>query len=85
MIHVQLPAEIEARLQAQARARGIETDRYLSALIEDAVRAAPMLAARTAGNRSIRTFLDAMSENSDHLPRLSDEAFTRASFYHDRA
>jgi hypothetical protein len=85
MIHVQLAADVEARLRAQARARGIEADRYLGALIEDVVRAAPIVTGRSAEGRNIGTFLDAMSEDSECLPRLPDEAFTRARFYGDHA
>ena len=82
-ITVQLSQDIENRLQAQARAQGIEAESYAKSLIETAVRSAPIRPRRSGAARDMNAFFKAMAANSDKLPQLPDEAFTRESFYQD--
>jgi hypothetical protein len=83
MIQVQLSPEVEARIQAQARAQGIEMESYLKSLIENAVRATPITPRRSGSARNMDAFFEAMAANSDKIPELPNEAFTRESFYQD--
>lgn len=82
-ITVQLSQDIENRLQAQARAHGIEAESYVKSLIETAVRSAPIRPRRSGAARDMNAFFKAMAANSDKIPQLPDEAFTRESFYQD--
>jgi hypothetical protein len=81
MIQVQLSPEVEARLQAQARAQGVEAERYAQSLIEEAVLSTPVAPRRNGPARDMDAFFRAMSADSEKLPQLPEEAFTRASFY----
>ena len=83
MIQVQLSPEVEARIQAEARAQGIEAASYLKILIEKAVRANPGASRQAGTARDMHAFFEAMAANSDKIPQLPDEAFTRESFYQD--
>jgi hypothetical protein len=83
MIQVQLSPEVEARIQAQARAQGIEMETYLKSLIENAVHATPIATPQSASARNMNAFFEAMAAHSDKIPELPDEAFTRESFYQD--
>jgi hypothetical protein len=82
-IHVELNAEMEARLVAEARAQGTPLERVAERLLEEA------LASRSApqGDLTVEEFhkmLDALAEGSEELPNLPTETFTRQSFYEDR-
>ena len=83
-IHVELNAEMEARLVAEARAQGTPLERVAERLLEEA------LASRSVpeGNLTVEEFhtmLVALAEGSEELPNLPTESFTRQSFYEDRA
>jgi hypothetical protein len=82
MIQIELRPEVEARLAAEARARGVEVQTYIESLIEQAV------SAKTGDHRrptseDMRAFFQAMAANSEKIPQLPDEAFQRESFYQD--
>lgn len=82
-IQVELNAEIEARLVAEARAQGLPLEKVAERLLQEA------LASRSApqGNLSLEEFhtmLDALAKGSEGLPNLPTESFTRESFYEDR-
>ena len=81
MIQVQLSPDVEARVQAQARAQGIAAESLVKKLIEDAIR--PVAPRRSGPVRDMDAFFQAMAANSDKIPVLPDEAFTRESFYQD--
>jgi DNA-binding ferritin-like protein len=74
---MQITVDISDELAARIRALGQSPESYVRGLIEDA--------ARPAGvpKMKIADFLRAMAENSEKLPVLPDEAFTRESFYQD--
>ena len=82
MIQIELRPEVEAKLAAEAQARGVELRTYIEGLLEGTVttRATP---SRLRTREEMRTFFEAMAANSDKIPQLSDEAFTRESFYQD--
>ena len=83
MIHqIELRPEVEARVQAQAHAEGVEPESLIRNLIENAVRPT-LVAPRRTGARDMEAFFKAMAANSDKIPQLPDEAFTRESFYQD--
>ena len=82
MIQVQLRPEIEARLAAEAEARGVEVQVYVERLLEQAITTGTVPPRRRT-REEMRAFFEAMAANSDKIPQLPDEAFTRESFYQD--
>lgn len=80
---MQITVDIPDELAAWAQARGLTPESYVRSLIEDAVRveaAAPELPKR---KMDMEAFIRAMAANSEKIPQLPDEAFTRESFYKD--
>jgi hypothetical protein len=82
-IRVELNPETEARLKAEARAKGLPVETVAEQLLND------VLAGRSVprGRLSVEEFhrmLDAMAEGSEKLPDLPTESFSRESFYEDR-
>ena len=83
-IQLEVNPEIEARLLAEARDQGITPDKAPERLLEEAVapRSLPQ------GNLTVEEFhrmLEALAADSEQLPNLPTERFTRESFYEDRA
>lgn len=83
MIQIELRPEIEARLAAEARARGVEVRTYVESLIEQAVSAKTSWGRHQPTSEEMRAFFQAMSAGSEKIPQLPDEAFERESFYQD--
>jgi hypothetical protein len=83
MMQIELSPDVENRLQSQARAQGVEAESFVRNLIETAVRSAPIRPRRSGAARDMTAFFKAMAANSDKIPQLPDEAFTRESFYQD--
>jgi hypothetical protein len=81
MIQIELRPEVEARLAAEAQARGVEVQTYVESLLEQAMATKTIPRRRT--REEMRTFFEAMAANSDKIPQLADDAFTRESFYQD--
>ena len=79
-VRLDLRADVEANLAAQARARGVPLDAYLQGVIEDLARAD---AARPASPEDIEAALDALAEMGRGLPHLPSSAFSRESIYQD--
>ena len=82
-IRLELNPETEARLKAEAQAKGLPLEKVAEQLLKEA------LAGRTLshGHMSVEEFhrmLDAMAEGSEKLPDLPTESFSRESFYEDR-
>ena len=82
-IRVDLNPETEARLKAEARAKGLPLEKVAEQLLKEA------LTGRTSsrGPMTVEEFhrmLDAMAEGSERLPDLPTESFSRESFYEDR-
>jgi hypothetical protein len=82
MIQLELRPEIEARLAAEAQARGIDIEVYVESLLEQAVTAVSSQP-RRRNREEMRAFYNALAAHSDKIPQLPDEAFTRESFYRD--
>ncbi len=82
-IRVELNPETEARLKAEARAKGLPLEKVAEQLLREALRERPS----SRGELSVEEFhrmLDAMAEGSEKLPDLPTETFSRESFYEDR-
>lgn len=81
-IRVELTAETEARLVAEARAQGLPLEKVAERLLAEALtdRSSP------GGEISVEEFhrmLDSIAEGSERLPNISTESFSRESFYED--
>jgi hypothetical protein len=82
-IRVELNAETEARLKAEARAKGLPLEKVAEELLKEALTERSL----SRGRMSVEEFhrmLDAMAEGSERLPDLLTESFSRESFYEDR-
>jgi Tfp pilus assembly protein PilN len=77
-IKVQVPDE----LAAQAKARGLALEDYAQQLL---AQRAPGLSkvGRARSSDEVRAWLDSLTQFSDKIPQLPEEAFTRESFYQD--
>jgi hypothetical protein len=80
-VRLELKPEVEARLAAQARARGVPLRAYLQDVLED-------LAGAEAGPpvsslEDMRATLDALAEMGRDLPHLPSSAFSRESIYRE--
>jgi len=82
-IRVELNAETEARLKAEARAKGLSLEEAAEQLLKEALTERSF----SQGQMSVAEFhgmLDAMAQGSERLPDLPTETFSRESFYEDR-
>jgi hypothetical protein len=80
-ITLELPADIEATLAAQARAHGLRLNAYLESLLKQQA-----ATGREVHRMSLEQFdaeLDGLAQGSEQLPYLPPEALTRESFYRD--
>jgi hypothetical protein len=85
-VTIQIPDELAALYQQQARARGLTVERWLLELAEQNA-PAPSIAHLQHSNpmewaRQFRAWADSHDPN---MPVLSDEAMSRESIYPDRA
>jgi len=80
---MRITIEIPDELAAKAQARGLTPENYVRSLLDDAERNAPLPVPPAHPRMSMEEFLEAMAANSDKIPVLPDEAFTRESFYQD--
>lgn len=83
-IQVELNPETQARLAAAAQARGVALEKYAGTLLQEVL--AP--SATGSGKLTVEEFhamLRELAEGSERLPNIPTEAFTRESFYEDRA
>lgn len=79
LVTVEIPDEVAAAVQA----RGETPESYVRGLVDEAVRSAPRDTGVAPKKRDIQWFLREMARNSEKIPQLPDEAFTRESFYQD--
>jgi hypothetical protein len=82
-IKVELDPELEARLEAEARAQGLSSEEVAKRILDEA------LASRITpkGNLTVKELhemLHAIAEGSENLPDIPTSAFARESFYEDR-
>jgi hypothetical protein len=80
---MQITVEIPDEFAAQVQARGLTPESYVRSLIEDAARNAPLPLPPAKPKIDMQTFLREMAANSEKIPQLPDQAFTRESFYQD--
>jgi antitoxin component of RelBE/YafQ-DinJ toxin-antitoxin module len=80
---MQITVDIPDEAAAQAQARGLTPETYVRKLVEDAVRTGPLPLPPAKPSMTTEEFLRVFSSNSEKMPALPDEAFTRESFYQD--
>ena len=83
MIQIALRPDIEARLTAEAQARGVGVEAYVESIVEQAMTVATTFVPRQRTREEMQAFYEALAAHSDKIPQLPDEAFTRESFYQD--
>ena len=82
-IQVELTPEAEARLTAEAQAKGIPIEEHASKLLQSQLSPLPA----PSGKLTVEEFhkmLEEMAEGSENLPKLPTSAFSRESFYEGR-
>jgi hypothetical protein len=72
MIRIKLRPEIEARLTAEAKARGVEVSAHVESLLEEAVSARATSVRRPRTPEDIRAWLDSLAQFSDKIPPLPE-------------
>lgn len=77
-ITINLKPEIEAGLLAQAQARGMTLEEYLSSMVEGAVR---MATRQTLTPEQRAAAFEAWSAGHRPMPPLSDDAVSREAMY----
>lgn len=82
-IRVDLNAETEQRLKAEARSKVLSVEGAAAQLLQEA------LSERGSSNNVLdvsgfHRMLEAMAQGSERLPDLPTESFSRESFYEDR-
>jgi hypothetical protein len=81
-IQLKLNSETEARLIAEARAKGVPPETVAERLLEEALAGH----SSSRGRMTVKEFhqmLQEMAKGSERLPDLLTESFTRESFYED--
>jgi hypothetical protein len=81
-ISLELPPDVEARLEAQARARGVGLDVYLKSILKE--QAGKERSGQALGLEQFESELDALAAHSAKIPLLPLEALTREAIYQDR-
>jgi hypothetical protein len=82
-IQVELNAETEARLIAAAQARGVALEKFVSALLYEAVAVSQEGTGRLTVSE-LHAMLNEIATGAEKLPHVPTTAFTRESFYEDR-
>ncbi len=82
-IQIELNPESEARLTAEAHARGVALETYASDLLQEVLLSSRRRRAKLTRER-FHVMLRALADGSERLPNLPTESFTRESFYEDR-
>jgi hypothetical protein len=82
-IRVELNPETEARLIAEARAKGVPLEKVAEQLLKEALHGLP-LSRRQMSVEEFHRMLAAIAEGSERLPDLPTGSFSRESFYEDR-
>jgi hypothetical protein len=79
-VTLELKPEIEHRVTAEAAARGVSVEAYLTSLIEDR---ALLLGPETITPEQFEADMDLLADGSERLPVLPPDAFSRESIYAD--
>ena len=80
-ITVTIPDEVAE----QAKARGLTPESYVEELVTEQGAAPKPLRTREQRRADMARFIEEISKNSEEIPLLPDEAFTRESFYSDHS
>jgi hypothetical protein len=80
---MQITVTIPDVFAAQVKARGQEPQSYVESLIDHAAQLAPAKPKPFRSDSEMQAFFREMAANSENLPQLPDEAFTRESLYQD--
>ena len=78
-ITVTIPDEVAA----EARARGLTPESYVEELVADRSESPKPVKTKELRLADMKRFIEEISRNSENIPLLPDEAFTRESFYSD--
>jgi hypothetical protein len=81
-IHIELNPETEARLIAEARAKGLPLEKVAEELLKEALTERSLSASRMS-IEEFHQMLEAMAAGSERLPDLPTASFSRESFYED--
>jgi len=80
---MQITVTIPDDLAAQVQARGLTPESYVEKLLAEQARTGRLEADTVTKLADLESFFEEMAAHSDKIPILSEEAFTRASFYRD--
>lgn len=78
-ITVTIPDEVAAA----AKARGLTPENYVESLVSGRSDSSRPVKTKEQRLADMKRFIQEISENSEDIPLLPDEAFTRESFYSD--
>lgn len=78
-ITITIPDEIAVRAQA----RGLTAESYVEKLLHKEETLPKHSKSRVQRLADMERFIEEISRNSENIPQLPDEAFTRESFYSD--
>lgn len=73
---MQVTVEIPDELAEQAKSRGETPEQFVAGLLQSAM-------PEKKATSTLDEMFDRLGANSDKVPQLPDEAFTRESFYRD--
>jgi hypothetical protein len=82
MITLKLPPDVEARLAAEAQARGLDLATYAAQVLEQAAPATTSVHPQRTPEE-IRAWLDELAQFSDKIPAMPGETFSREMIYQD--
>jgi hypothetical protein len=77
---MQVTVEIPDELTEQVKQRGETPEQFVESLVQSAIGLIP---SQKSPKLTLDQMLDRLAINSDKIPQLPDEAFTRESFYPD--
>jgi hypothetical protein len=88
-VTIELPADVEAGLRAQAQAHGLDVSDYVRDLVREHVAARAATSAHSAHDLPPEEWVRRFeawthSHAGDQLPVLSDDAISRESIYRER-
>lgn len=80
---IEIPDELQAKLEREAKARGAEVPVLAAELLDKAARESTMSENTRYHSSRLREFLADMAQFSDQIPDLPDEALSRENIYCD--
>jgi hypothetical protein len=81
---MEITVTISDEVAEQAKVRGLTPESYVEKLVIERDAAPKPLRTREQRRADMARFIEDISRNSEDIPLLPDEAFTRESFYSDR-